>query len=92
MNEKKPGDAPAQDPSASGALREDGPGASSSWSSKPEVDGTAPVTVPGLGLRGTLLFLWRQLTSMQTALILLMLLAIGVAVAVIAPFARGARR
>ncbi|MGO1568992.1 MAG: cytochrome c biogenesis protein ResB, partial [Brachybacterium sp.] len=53
------------------------PGTSGSWSSKPEVDGTAPVTVPGLGLKGTLLFLWRQLTSMQTALILLMLLAIA---------------
>ena len=49
---------------------------SSSWSSKPEVDG-APATMPGLGLRGTLLFLWRQLTSMQTALILLMLLAVA---------------
>src|SRR5699024_397836 len=32
---------------------------------------------PSLGLRGTLLFLWRQLTSMRTALILLMLLAIA---------------
>jgi cytochrome c biogenesis protein len=32
---------------------------------------------PRLGLRGTLLFLWRQLTSMQTALVLLLLLAIG---------------
>lgn len=53
------------------------PGSSGSWSSKPEVDGTAPVTHPGLGVRGTLLFLWRQLTSMQTALILLMLLAIA---------------
>src|SRR5690625_3735595 len=37
----------------------------------------AAVTAPALGLRGTLLFLWRQLTSMQTALILLMLLAIA---------------
>ncbi|WP_246956634.1 cytochrome c biogenesis protein ResB [Brachybacterium sp. Marseille-Q7125] len=46
------------------------------WSSKPEVDG-AGVNAPALGLRGTLLFLWRQLTSMQTALILLMLLAIA---------------
>nr|WP_262424367.1 cytochrome c biogenesis protein ResB [Brachybacterium sp. Z12] len=53
------------------------PGTSGSWSSKPEVDGTAPVNVPGLGPKGTLLFLWRQLTSMQTALILLMLLAIA---------------
>lgn len=32
---------------------------------------------PSLGLGGTLRFLWRQLTSMQTALILLMLLAIA---------------
>ena len=46
---------------------------SSSFSSK-----RAAVTAPALGLRGTLLFLWRQLTSMQTALILLMLLAIRV--------------
>ncbi|MGP9539521.1 cytochrome c biogenesis protein ResB [Brachybacterium sp. AOP43-C2-M15] len=52
-------------------------GDSGSWSSKPEVDGRGPATVPSLGLRGTLLFLWRQLTSMQTALILLMLLAIA---------------
>lgn len=61
------------------ATNEAGPaaGASDSWSSKPEVDGRGPATMPGLGLRGTLLFLWRQLTSMQTALILLMLLAIA---------------
>src|SRR5699024_5627082 len=45
-------------------------------SSKPEVDG-ARAAVPSLGLRGTLLFLWRQLTSMQTALVLLMLLAVA---------------
>ncbi len=32
---------------------------------------------PALGLRGTLVFLWRQLTSMQTALVLLMLLAVA---------------
>ena len=37
----------------------------------------AAVAAPALGLRGTLRFLWRQLTSMQTALILLMLLAIA---------------
>lgn len=49
----------------------------SRWSSKPEVDGKRPARAPGLDLRGTLLFLWRQLTSMQTALILLMLLAIA---------------
>src|SRR5699024_7892294 len=47
------------------------------WSSKPEVDRKRPPTAPSLGLRGTLRFLWRQLTSMQTALILLMLLAIA---------------
>jgi cytochrome c biogenesis protein len=35
------------------------------------------VNRPKLGVRGTLLFLWRQLTSMQTALVLLLLLAIG---------------
>ncbi|WP_114853710.1 cytochrome c biogenesis protein ResB [Brachybacterium sp. YJGR34] len=49
---------------------------SSRWSSKRELDGARPAP-PSLGLRGTLLFLWRQLTSMQTALILLMLLAIA---------------
>ncbi|UYG17039.1 cytochrome c biogenesis protein ResB [Brachybacterium huguangmaarense] len=38
---------------------------------------TPRAALPRLGLRGTLLFLWRQLTSMQTALVLLMLLAIA---------------
>jgi cytochrome c biogenesis protein len=66
-------DAPggARTPTGDGA-----PEAGGSWSSKPEVDGKRP-GAPSLGLRGTLLFLWRQLTSMQTALILLMLLAIA---------------
>ncbi|ATG51238.1 cytochrome C biogenesis protein ResB [Brachybacterium vulturis] len=50
---------------------------SSAWSSKPEIDRKRPPSAPSLGLRGTLLFLWRQLTSMQTALVLLMLLAIA---------------
>lgn len=77
MNEKTPGDAPGTNAANTGAPDTGAPGASGSWSSKPEVDGTAPVSVPGLGLRGTLLFLWRQLTSMQTALILLMLLAVA---------------
>lgn len=54
-----------------------GAAAESSWSSKPEVDRRRTPGAPSLGLRGTLLFLWRQLTSMQTALILLMLLAIA---------------
>ncbi|WP_227487985.1 cytochrome c biogenesis protein ResB [Brachybacterium subflavum] len=39
--------------------------------------GTAGASLPKLGVRGTLLFLWRQLTSMQTALFLLLLLAIA---------------
>lgn len=39
-------------------------------------DRTAP-SPPALGLKGTAIFLWRQLTSMQTALILLMLLAVA---------------
>ncbi len=56
---------PSQDPAGTGR-----------WSSKPEVDG-ARAAAPSLGLRGTLLFLWRQLTSMQTALVLLMLLAVA---------------
>lgn len=43
-------------------------------------DGADPgrrATLPRLGARGVLLFLWRQLTSMQTALVLLMLLAVA---------------
>lgn len=39
--------------------------------------GKAGASLPKLGVRGTLLFLWRQLTSMQTALFLLLLLAIA---------------
>ena len=47
-------------------------------SSRPSRSSRRPrPAAPALGLRGTLLFLWRQLTSMQTALILLMLLAIA---------------
>lgn len=38
---------------------------------------TARAQAPALGVRGTLLFLWRRLTSMQAALILLLLLAIA---------------
>ncbi|MCT1867241.1 cytochrome c biogenesis protein ResB [Dermabacter sp. p3-SID358] len=34
-------------------------------------------TLPRLGVRGTLRFLWRQLTSMNTALVLLLLLAVA---------------
>src|SRR5690606_28678990 len=44
---------------------------------KPGVDRRGPTKAQSLGLRGTLLFLCRQLTRMQTALILLMLLAIA---------------
>lgn len=43
-------------------------------------DGADPgrkASLPRLGPRGVLLFLWRQLTSMQTALVLLMLLAVA---------------
>ncbi|PWH07946.1 cytochrome c biogenesis protein ResB [Brachybacterium endophyticum] len=39
--------------------------------------GSGKPSLPKLGVRGTLLFLWRQLTSMQTALFLLLLLAIA---------------
>lgn len=38
---------------------------------------TPRTQAPALGLRGLALYLWRQLTSMQTALILLMLLAVA---------------
>lgn len=36
-----------------------------------------PITQPGLGPRGWLRWMWRQLTSMRTALLLLLLLAIA---------------
>jgi cytochrome c biogenesis protein len=36
-----------------------------------------PVAAPRLGLRGWLRWIWRQLTSMRTALLLLMLLAVA---------------
>lgn len=39
--------------------------------------GREQAQLPSLGVRGTLLFLWRQLTSMQTALFLLLLLAVA---------------
>lgn len=38
---------------------------------------SAPVTQPSLGLVGWLRFLWRQLTSMRTALFLLLILAVA---------------
>jgi len=74
MTDEHTGTTPADggdQPASSG-----GAAPSGTWSSKPEVDGKR-AAAPSLGLRGTLLFLWRQLTSMQTALILLMLLAIA---------------
>ncbi|MGY5766169.1 cytochrome c biogenesis protein ResB [Brachybacterium sp. DNPG3] len=67
-------DGPASDGPTSGGPSASDP-ASEGWSSKTDKDGV--VVPPSLGLRGTLLFLWRQLTSMQTALILLMLLAVA---------------
>ena len=39
--------------------------------------GSGPVTQPRLGALGTARFVWRQLTSMRTALLLLLLLAVG---------------
>lgn len=38
---------------------------------------SADVTMPSLGVAGTVRFFWRQLTSMQTALFLLLLLAVA---------------
>ena len=38
---------------------------------------TAQPTLPSLGFRGTLRFMWTQLTSMRTALMLLLLLAVA---------------
>lgn len=40
-------------------------------------EGASAPTMPRLGVRGTLRFLWRQLTSMNTALVLLLLLAVA---------------
>lgn len=44
---------------------------------KPAATDKSKVQLPTLGILGWLRFLWRQLTSMQTALVLLMLLAIA---------------
>jgi len=43
----------------------------------PETRREAPVTLPRLGLVGWLRWIWRQLTSMRTALLLLLLLAVA---------------
>lgn len=40
-------------------------------------ESSAPLVVKGIGVRGMLRFLWRQVTSMRTALMLLMLLAVA---------------
>jgi cytochrome c biogenesis protein len=42
---------------------------------RPSSDGGAPITQPKLGFVGTLRWFWRQLTSMRTALFLLLMLA-----------------
>ncbi|MFC7375963.1 cytochrome c biogenesis protein ResB [Brachybacterium sp. GCM10030268] len=79
----RPGDEKGGAPSAAKSARADGSSSEDAaspdpWSSKRDKNGPrGGTTLPSLGLRGTLLFLWRQLTSMQTALILLMLLAIA---------------
>ncbi|WP_010532576.1 cytochrome c biogenesis protein ResB [Brachybacterium squillarum] len=71
--ENVPAEEPAGEQAPDSQVASDASGETSGrWSSK-----QAPVSVPALGLRGTLLFLWRQLTSMQTALVLLMLLAVA---------------
>ncbi|GMA22846.1 hypothetical protein GCM10025864_06050 [Luteimicrobium album] len=57
-------DAPAGDDAGTGRGRKSG------------ADGAAPV-MPKLGWRGTLRWMWRQLTSMRVALMLLMLLAVA---------------
>ena len=44
-------------------------------SSKAARTRSEPVTLPRLGLAGTLRWIWTQLTSMSTALMLLLLLA-----------------
>src|ERR1700712_3907310 len=43
----------------------------------PEVGGAGSPELPRLGWRGTLRFIWTQLTSMRTALVLLFALALG---------------
>ena len=46
-------------------------------SSKAARTRSEPVTLPRLGLAGTLRWIWTQLTSMSTALMLLLLLAVA---------------
>lgn len=48
-----------------------------STSSATGADGGSSPTLPRLGARGTVRFVWRQLTSMRTALFLLLLLAVA---------------
>ena len=51
-------------------------GIDDSFSNAPRQEGDAP-TLPRLGVRGSLRWMWRQLTSMRVALMLLMLLAVA---------------
>ena len=71
----------AREDSRKSRRSEQGRGETGSQSLSSADDRQAPqrssATLPALGAKGMALFLWRQLTSMQTALLLLMLLAIA---------------
>ena len=73
---QRPGDAlPSDERAASTDLASDSAGTASLTAARRAKRPRA--AAPAIGARGWLRFLWRQLTSMQTALVLLMLLAIA---------------
>ncbi|NQU36677.1 MAG: cytochrome c biogenesis protein ResB [Actinobacteria bacterium] len=63
------------DPDTLGSQRREDESATADLSTQPQSD--LPGATVGLGLTGWLRWMWRQLTSMRTALLLLFLLAIG---------------
>jgi cytochrome c biogenesis protein len=63
------------DPGTRESQRRDDESATADLSTAPKSD--VPSSAVGLGARGWLRWMWRQLTSMRTALLLLFLLAIG---------------
>jgi cytochrome c biogenesis protein len=66
------------EPEATTAEENGAPAGGAPSSSTPAAtDGTRPAQLPALGLQGTLRWMWRQLTSMRVALLLLMLLAVA---------------
>ena len=63
------------EPGTRESQRRDDESATADLSTAPKSD--VPSSAVGLGARGWLRWMWRQLTSMRTALLLLFLLAIG---------------